>query len=555
MLMNTDLPKTWQSLAHAFLHEARKHPSTLAVCDSLGETLTYRDLLVRALVLANHLKHHLDDSICVGVLLPPSAAAVTANLALAFLGKVSVNLNYRSQQSVLDSCIEKCNLKNVITAGSVIKKLQLDLKGCLLMDDIKEDVSFLAKAESFLEALLLPETLLESIFSGLSDSKNIDLSVLGISKKLSHNSTRLDQPATIIFTAGSTKAPKGVVLSHRNILSNIHAISQQGQIKKGEVVLGVIPFFHSFGLTMTLWAPLCLGETAVFHYDPFDGRRIARLCQDFSATCLVCTPTMMANYLKRCSGSEFKSLRNCLLGGEKLRRQTANLVKMEIGITPVEGYGLAETSPVVTCNVPNPVRLADGRLIDGNRLGTVGLPIPGTTIKIVSLESHDELPQRESGLVFVSGPQIMLGYLNDEEESNRVMQDGWFNTGDIGFLDEDGFLTITGRKSQFSKIAGEMVSHIAVEEEILKVLNLSAGSVSITSLPDKARGERLIAVFASANINKTAEQIVEELKSSPMPKLWIPKEDDIVFVETLPSLPNGKLDLRKIKDFAVQSFH
>lgn len=488
------LPKEWKSLAQAFLHQARLQPHALAVCDSLGTKLTYSQLLLKSIVLANHLNTILDQSPCVGIMLAPSAAAVIANLAVSFLGKVSVNLNYKSGQSSLNDYLDECQIKHVITARPMLAKVNLELKcSPIYIESVKDKAGFVTKIESWTEAELLPEHLFGSVLAGFSWQHRVSPKLFGLGSAAENdvsNSQKINDPAAIIFTAGSTSKPKGVVLSHRNILSNINAIKEQGQIKSGEIVLGVIPFFHSFGLTMTLWAPLCLGETVVFHYDPFDGRRIGSLCETFKATCLICTPTMMASYLKRGRAEQFRTLRNCILGGEKMRLQQLKSIQKEIGITPVEGYGLAETSPVVSCNVPNHVTLVDGRVIEGTRLGTVGLPVPGTAIKIVDPDSGKILPPRHAGLVNVKGPQVMLGYLNSPGQTKKCVKDGWFNTGDIGFLDEDGFLTVTGRVSQFSKIAGEMVSHLVIEEELLKVTNLPAGSLFITSVADDGRGER-----------------------------------------------------------------
>ncbi len=546
------LPKHWQTLPFAFLHQARQRPHALAVCDSLGTRLTYHQLLLKSIALANLLSKSLNHSRCVGIMLPPSAGAVIANLAVAFLGKVSVNLNYTSGQKVFDSCVKKCGLKHIITARAAVKRFNLEPQAELIyIESVQEDADFLTKFKSWTQAELAPEIILGPMLSGLSSLHRIPLSEFGLPCQTNGSSShsKLDDPATIIFTAGSTSDPKGVVLSHGNILSNINAIREQGQIKTGEIVLGVIPFFHSFGLTITLWAPLCLGETVVFHYDPFDARRIGELDELYKATCLICTPTMISAYIRRCGPDQFRTIRNCILGGEKLRhQQLLNLLK-DLSVTPVEGYGLAETSPVVSCNVPNHVTLPDGRVIEGTKVGTVGLPVPGTLIRIINADTGEDLPAGSSGLILVKGPQVMLGYLNQPAETARAIKDGWFNTGDIGFVDEEGFLTVTGRVSQFSKIAGEMVSHLAVEEEIIRIANLQAGDIFVTSVPDDGRGERLVVIYCTPD--RTPHEIVSALKKSDMPKLWIPNSHDFIKVPALPVMPNGKLNLRKLKVIAM----
>jgi acyl-[acyl-carrier-protein]-phospholipid O-acyltransferase/long-chain-fatty-acid--[acyl-carrier-protein] ligase len=535
-------PSHWHSLAHAFVHQVKSKPRAQAVSDSIGLSFTYEQLFIRAVALANLLMEKIDSSHRVGVLLPPSVGAVIANLALTLIGITTVNLNYTVGQDRFNSCLKQCELKHVISARLVIEKLKLKPDATVLyLEDLQMEADVLDKVKSWLEAKLLPEVILGQLLPGLAAET---------SKTLSDPWQASSDPTTIIFTAGSTAEPKGVLLSHRNILSNIHAISQQGHIRTGEVVLGVIPFFHSFGLTMTLWACLCLGESVIYHYDPFDARRIADLCDKFQATTLICTPTMMATYIRRCKPEQFSSLRHCILGGEKLMRQQAIEIQNKLGLTPLEGYGLAETSPVIACNVPGNVVLSDGRTVSGTKLGTVGLPVPGTLIKISDLDTHQDLPPTKEGGISVHGPQVMIGYLNKPKETEAVLKDGWFTTGDIGFLDEDGFLTVTGRLSQFSKIAGEMVPHLAIEEELLRLTGKDAQNLCVTSVPDAKRGERLVVVHC--NLDETPEKLVKRLSESNLPKLWIPDSRDFLQVDVLPTLANGKLDLRKIRELVLQ---
>ncbi len=345
------------------------------------------------------------------------------------------------------------------------------------------------KAWSSAETDLIPENLLGHFLSGLKNSPN-----------------KLDETATVLFTAGSTGDPKGVMLTHRNILSNIHAIQQQARLSEKETVLGVVPFFHSFGFTLTLWAVLTLGHRVVYHYDPRDARIIGGLCEKNQATVLFCTPTIMRSYLKRGRKEQFKSIKKCILGGEKLKPSLREDFERDLGISPLEGYGLTETSPVVACNIPGDIIFGDDRRLPGNKPGTVGMPLPGTTVRIVSLLTNEDLPTNTEGMILVSGPQVMKGYLDKPGETASVISDGWFTTGDLGFIDDDGFLTITGRLSQFSKIGGEMVPHLKVEKEILSVIGGTEQTVAVTSVPDEKRGERLVVVHTA--LRMTAEQIV-----------------------------------------------
>jgi acyl-[acyl-carrier-protein]-phospholipid O-acyltransferase/long-chain-fatty-acid--[acyl-carrier-protein] ligase len=527
------LPEHWESLGHAFLHQARTQPHAIAIRDSSGISMTYHDTLLRSIALANILHKRLGKTELVGVLLPPSAGAALVNIALTLLGKVPVNLNYTSSQNTFNQYLSLCDFDHIVTSRRIIERFPFDSTARYLpIERLRQDASLLLKAVSWSEADLVPEGLLGHMLAGLKKTEG-----------------KLDETATLLFTAGSTGDAKGVLLSHRNILSNVHAIQQQARLSNREVVLGVVPFFHSFGFTLTLWAVLALGHTAIYHYDPRDCRRIGNLCERFRPTVMFCTPTIMRAYLKRSKKEQFESIRICILGGEKVKPALAQDIERELGIIATEGYGLTETAPVIACNIPGKVVLRDGREIDGTRVGTVGLPLPGTTIRILGLENGLEKKPFEEGSIEVKGPQVMKGYFHNEEATRAVMHDGWFRTGDLGFLDNDGFLTISGRMSQFSKIGGEMVPHLQVEREIVHVAGCEEQNVSVTSVPDDNRGEKIVVVHTK--LPKTPEEIVSELKAeNVIPTLWVPDAKDFVEVDELPVLTTGKLDLCQIRKIA-----
>lgn len=547
-----ELPPHWHSLAHAVVHQCRSRPGALAVVDSLGARLTYFELLTAAIGLADLLSSKLGDASCIGILLPPSGGACVANLAITLLGKLPVNLNYTFNQSQIDHCIKDCHITHVVSTERVLKRVRPSVSAVVKLEDVREDASRLTKIKAWMEAEFVPQRLLGHLLPGMVPYKKVHYPI--DSGNLQHQSaetlSRLDDPATIIFTTGSTGDPKGVVLSHSNILSNINAIKDQGQIQTGEVVMGVIPYFHSFGLTMTLWLPLCLGETAVYHYDPLDAKRIGDLCETHKATTLVCTPTMMSLYLKRCKANQFDTVRSTILGGEKLSPQQFCDIKSKLGKEPLQGYGLAETSPVVSCSVPGDLVTYDGRTVRGTRADSVGMPLPGTIVRVVDVESGVDLPLGKEGLIWIKGPQVMMGYLNRPALTEEVVIDGWFRTGDMGLLDSDGFLKITGRLSQFSKISGEMVPHLAVEDAIKSVSDAGADDVCVTSVADAKRGERLVVVHSK--LAMPPMEVVEKLRESDIPRLWIPSPDDFIEVEALPILASGKKDLRAINQIASQ---
>lgn len=529
------LPEHWESIGHAFVHQAKTQPHALAIMDSSGVCLTYHDTLLRAIALANILHNRLGKAVFVGVLLPPSAGAALVNIALTLLGKIPVNLNYTSSQVTFNLYLSQCEFDFIITSRRIIERFPFDSTARFIqLERIRQEASMFLKAVSWTEADLVPEHLLGNIFAGLKTGEN-----------------RLDETATLLFTAGSTGDSKGVLLTHRNILTNIHAIQQQARLSNHETVLGVVPFFHSFGFTLTLWTVLTLGHSVVYHFDPRDSRRIGNLCERHRPTVLFCTPTMMRAYLKRAKPGQFSSVRTCILGGEKVKVSLATDIVKELGIVPIEGYGLTETSPVVSCNIPGKVILKDGTEIDGTKLGTVGLPLPGTQIRVVDLHSGELKKTLEEGLIEVMGPQIMKGYLNNGRATDEVMDEGWFKTGDLGFLDEQGFLTISGRLSQYSKIAGEMVPHLKVEKEIVRLARCEEQNVSVTSVPDEIRGERLIVLHTK--LQEEPEEIVSRLRGENIvPALWIPNSSDFIEIEQMPVLPSGKLDLCEIRNIAYR---
>jgi acyl-[acyl-carrier-protein]-phospholipid O-acyltransferase/long-chain-fatty-acid--[acyl-carrier-protein] ligase len=359
----------------------------------------------------------------------------------------------------------------------------------------------------------------------------------------------LDATATIIFTSGSTGDPKGVVLSHRNVLSNVHQVSQHVQLLDDEVVLGILPFFHAFGFTITIWTVLGLGKRVVYHINPLDAKIIGSLCEKHGVTLLTATPTYVRTYLQRCEAEQFAKLVHLIVGAEKLKPDLAKLIHDKLEIEPMEGYGCTELSPVVSVNTTHAMTLADGRVVHGNRPGTVGLPLPGTAVKVVDPESGAELAPGSEGMILVSGPQVMVGYLNRPEATAKVVKDGWYTTGDLGTIDSDGFLKITDRLSRFSKIGGEMVPHMAIESAIHEITGASDEAMAVTAIPDRKRGERICVLYT--DLGMPADEVQRRLSAGPLPRLWIPSPDDFLVVEAIPLLGSGKVDLRGLRELAA----
>jgi acyl-[acyl-carrier-protein]-phospholipid O-acyltransferase / long-chain-fatty-acid--[acyl-carrier-protein] ligase len=527
------LPAAWRSLPRAFLDTARSRWSKVGMVDSTGVSLTYGSALVRALALSRALARELGPEPYVGLMVPPSVGAALANIALLMLGKIPVNLNYSASQAVIDAACDQAGIKLVGTARKVVEKAHLTPKGTLLyLEDMPPKVTKLDKVWAAAVAKLVPSGLLGSFLPGLKDEK-------------------LDATATVMFTSGSTGDPKGVVLSHGNVLWNVHQVRHQLQLDPVEAVgLGILPFFHSFGFTVNIWTILLLGKKAVYHSNPLETKIIGDLCEQQKVTLIAASPTFARHYIQR-KPEQYASLYHLLLGAEKLQRKTADEIREKLHIEPLEGYGTTEMSPVAAVNVPFDVTLPDGRKIAGNRPGTVGRPLPGTAIKTIDPETDADLPRGTEGLILVKGPQIMKGYLNRPDATAKVMQDGWYNTGDLGYLDPDGFLKITGRLSRFSKIAGEMVPHLGVESALMEAAGVDDTALAVTAVPDEKRQERLVVIHAKLPISPA--EICKKVLASGLPKLWVPSAEDFIQVEALPRLSiGGKLDLRRLQEIALE---
>jgi acyl-[acyl-carrier-protein]-phospholipid O-acyltransferase/long-chain-fatty-acid--[acyl-carrier-protein] ligase len=312
-----------------------------------------------------------------------------------------------------------------------------------------------------------------------------------------------------------------------------------------DCLVGVLPFFHSFGFTVTLWLPLIAGFRVVFHPNPVDAKTIGEMVQRYRATILPATPTFYQAYLRKCSREEFATLRFALAGAEKLREPLARAFLEKYGIPLLEGYGATEMSPVISVNVPDAEAGRERHI--GFKPGTLGHPVPGVAVKVVDPEARQPLGPDQEGLLLVKGPNRMLGYLHRPEQTAEALDNGWYVTGDIGALDDDGFLRLTDRLSRFSKIGGEMVPHLRLEEAAQNVLG-DACTV-VVSTPDEQRGERLVLFYVGPGVSPA--ELWTRLCQSDLPKLWIPKPDSIYRIEVMPTLGSGKVDLRRLRQMAL----
>ena len=522
--------KYMRPLHRSLVSSFKKHPFRMFAADAKRGSVSCMGALTGSVAIARAFKKKLEGQQMVGILMPPTVAGALVNYALALSGKVPVNLNYTLSEEALKSCIDQCNIKMVITSDVFLQQVKLQVPTeTILMEELAQSVSKIGKLSAVMAAFLLPVGLLEKY--------------LGNKYKVS-----MDDLATVIFSSGSTGSPKGVMLSHYNIASNIQQIGQTFDLGKDDRILGILPFFHSFGFTGTLWLPGILGSGSVYHPNPVDGRGIGSLISRYNVTFLLATPTFLQIYMRACTPEQFGSVQFALVGAEKLPERLAVSFEDKFGLRPMEGYGTTETSPVVTINTWD-FRSAGFRQVGGKR-GSIGHPLPGMVARIVDPDNGESMAPGQPGLLLVKGPNVMQGYLGQEDKTAEVLDEGWYTTGDIAAMDEDGFLTITDRLSRFSKIGGEMVPHIKVEEKLHELGKLTEQTFVVTGVPDEKKGERLVVLYQ--NLDKVMiETVNEDLITSDLPNIWKPRSDQFFKVDTLPYLGTGKLDLKQIKILAI----
>ncbi|MBI5755427.1 MAG: AMP-binding protein, partial [Nitrospirae bacterium] len=506
-----------------FVKSAKRNWSSFCMADSSGRELTYGKALAGSLILVGSIRRRCRGESMVGIMLPASVVGALANIALSMSGKVSVNLNFTAGREAIASAVQQCGIKTILTSRLFLARAKIgEMGGMVFLEDIIKDITLLRKVLTTFTAFLLSSRLL-LIFLRKRKISPEDL-------------------ATVIFSSGSTGIPKGIMLSHHNILSNVEGISQVFQLTGKDKVMGILPFFHSFGLTATIWFPIISGFGAVYHPNPTDAKTIGEMVSKYRATILISTPTFCSGYLKKCAAEEFSSLRYAIVGAEKLQEPLARAFKEKYGIDLLEGYGCTEMGPVVSVNTPDVAHWTVRQT--GHRQGTAGHPIPGVIVKIVNPDTGETLPCGKEGMLLVKGPGRMMGYLG----GNNSILDGWYVTGDIASIDEDGFITIMDRLSRFSKIGGEMVPHIRIEDAVNQLLKDAV--CVVTSIRDDQRGERLVVLHNYKEAK--SEDLWRQLCEIDLPRLWIPGRDDIHYIETIPTLGTGKVDLRQARIIAKE---
>src|SRR5712692_3320678 len=521
-------PSLDRHLAEECVRGLKHRPFSTAVIDGTDHTkLSRSKLLGAAAALSRYLRKEFPDQ-RIAIVLPASKGSMLANLAVTLADKVPVDLNFTMGCAANESCCKRANLRVALSATQFMERLKdfpwpkRVLRLDELMPQLKRKIVFW-----WIVSLLVPARLL--------------LRLLRVPNEGGH------REAVLLFTSGSTGEPKGVVVSHRNVVGNVLQFRQLLDAKKDDAILASLPFFHTFGSTVTLWYPLIEGVRIVTYPNPLEVAKNAALIERYNLTLLLATPTFLRGYLRKVEPDKLRSLRLVITGAEKLQLDLAKSFEERFNQKVFEGYGLTETSPVVSVNLPEPQPTKPGEQVQpSSRLGSVGKMAPGIAAEIREPETDRKLSLHETGMLWLRGPNIFEGYLKDPERTAEVLHDGWFKTGDIGRFDEDGFLYIEGRLSRFSKIGGEMVPHEAIEQKIVDLLDLSGKderAIAIVGVQDEAKGEAVVLLSA---VDIDLAQLRTKLHEAGVPNLWIPKR--VQRIESVPVLASGKLDLKKCQE-------
>tara|TARA_B100001248_G_scaffold262713_1_gene261365 strand:+ start:23923 stop:25593 length:1671 start_codon:yes stop_codon:yes gene_type:complete len=490
-------------------------------------------LLAVAMVLGKRIKRTVPEK-RVGIVLPPGIGAFVANLAITLIGKIPVNLNFTLGTEAIQSCIDKAGVETIITAKQLMDKVP-HFPWTDSVIDLAPTIQSLSKVKiaAMLACVkLLPTAIFTKLFKIPTQGG--------------------DQEAALLFTSGSCGMPKGVPLTHRNIIANILQVNDCDLLGHDENIVGCLPIFHSFGFTVTMWLPMLIGTRIITLPSPLEPRKIADAIEAEQATIHIGTPTFFRPYLRKVDPEKLRSLKAVVAGAEKTPPGFPQAWEERFGCPYLEGYGLTETSPVVGVNLlkhPHKTNPIPG--YESARVGSIGRPFIGLSLRVLNPETLEEQSPYEQGLLSLRGPNVFTGYLNNEEATAKAFENGWLVTGDLARFDEDGFLYVEGRLSRFSKIGGEMVPHIAVEQTLLRVLGMedeAPQALVVTSSHDKAKGEALV-ILSTRDLDP--ELIREKLSAEGLPNLWIPKR--VKQVGAIPMLATGKLDIQGCQRLAKEA--
>lgn len=495
-------------LHKAFIEIAKRYGNKIAVYDqATGKDTTYSKLLIASLILSKKIAKHRGEH--VGIMVPNSTGCIASIIGSLMCGKTPVMINYStgaSQNAIYAQ--EKCSFKTIITSKKLLEKIGAEfVDGMVYIEDIVADIGTMEKVKEGLKSKL-PASMIKSTIHDGSDNKD----------------------SVILFTSGSEKDPKAVELSHKNIFHNIHAVSKRFSFTSEDIFLGNLPYFHVFGITTNLWIPLIMGASIVTHANPLDFRAICKSIREYHITVMIGTPSFLYGYLRKAESGDFTSVRFGIAGADKLSDLVRNGYREKHNLKILEGYGTTETSPIISVNS-----------LDANKPGSIGPPLDGVEVRIVDRTTSKDLPANKVGKILVKGDLVMNGYLGDVEETSRRIQDGWYDTGDMGLMDDDGYLWHKGRLRRFVKIGGEMVSLVKVENILEKLL--PQGTICcVVDVPNPTKGADIVAAITTKEIDK---RHIQKLMKKELPKIAIPKEFHLI--EDIPLMGSGKVNFREVE--------
>ena len=493
-------------LHQQFVRIAKKHAKKLAIIDkTTGKSVTYSKALIGALILRSKFRKY--DKGFIGIMIPTSAGCALASAAALLSGRIPVMINYSTGAEINARYAQKkCKFKTIIASKALLDKIGCPvIEGMVMIEDIMTGVTTGDKLKAALKSLLPVSILLSTLHKG-----------------------KEDDTAVMLFTSGSEKDPKAVPLSHKNIASNIEGFSEYVGISSEDKLLANLVFFHVFGLTVNLWVPFYHGMTSVTYANPLDFQTISRIARDEKPTIMVGTPSFFWGYLQKSEPGDFKTLRLMIAGADKCPDALREGYRNKHNVTLLEGYGATETSPVISVNS-----------LEFNRPGSTGKVVPNIRVRIENFETGKDCQPGEVGKILVKGPSVMNGYYDDPAQTAEVLVDGWYNTGDMGYMDEDGYLWHAGRFKRFTKIGGEMVSLVKVENTLEKYLPQGA-SCCVVEVIDEKKGSVIVATV-SLEVNKT--EILRKMMND-LPIIALPRQ--FITISEMPMMGTGKIDFRTV---------
>ncbi|HTX18828.1 MAG TPA: AMP-binding protein [Bacteroidota bacterium] len=495
-------------LHHQFIQIAKQFESKLAIIDRTTNTrITYGRALIASLILSEKFKKY--DEGFLGIMIPTSAGCALSVLGALMSGRTPVMINYSTgAASNAEYAQKKCAFKTIITSKALLEKINCRVvSGMVFIEDIMADVSAFDKIRAALRSKLPAQNIIRKVHGGEDDDTLF-----------------------ILFTSGSEKDPKAVQLSHRNITSNIAGLEKVYELSSNDIFLATLPYFHIFGQTGNLWAPLFFGMTIVTVANPLDFKSICTAAREEKATLMVGTPTFFWGYLQKSEPGDFATLRLMITGADKCPESVRQGFIEKHGKTLLEAYGATETSPAITVNTPS-----------NNRPGSVGKVLPNVLVRMENYETGEECKINEIGKILVKGENVMKGYFDDFEQTSLSIRHGWYDTGDMGYMDEDGYLWHVGRLKRFMKIGGEMVSLIKIEDVLERFLPPET-QCCVVEVPDPVRGAKIVAAVT----RPIDEKATLKKMSEHLPNIALPKQ--FVVLGELPKMGSGKIDFRKITD-------